>query len=159
MRLLLRASSHHRSGAGDTQIAASPDTLHREAWQWDLRLHDTSGTPERQSSTAVALTRSDGSVSHLVLNADADVVTAAVELLDLDQSAEIERTADELVVFVVGSGSVLIEGRHVLGELDAMVLAGRDPSRVRVQQLSDPGPCVALVRLSPRGSGSLAWVP
>lgn len=159
MRLLLRATSHQRSGEGDTQIAASPDTLHREVWQWDLRLLDTNDDQERQSATSVALTRSDGSVSHLALSVDPDVVTPALEILDLASPAEIERASDELVAFVVGSGVVLIEGRHVLGELDAMVLAGQDPSSVRVQQLSDERPCVALVRLSPSGSGSLAWVP
>jgi hypothetical protein len=159
VRLLLRAASHQRSGEGDTQIAASPDTLHREAWQWDLRLLDPNVDQERKSATSVALTRSDGSVSHLTLCVDTDVVTPTLEILDLATPVEIERVPDELVAFVVGSGVVLIEGRHVLGELDAMVLAGQDPSSVRVQRLSDERPCVALVRLSPSGFGSLAWVP
>lgn len=159
MRLLLRATSHQRSGEGDTQIAASPDTVHREAWQWDLRLLDAVGPQERQSSTAVALARSDGSTSHLVLSVDPDVVTPALEILDLTTPVEIERLSDELVAFVVGGGVVLIEGRHVLGELDVMVLAGQDPTSVQVEQLSDERPCVALVRLSPSGSASLAWVP
>lgn len=133
--------------------------MHREAWQWDLRLLGAIGAPERQSSTSVALARSDGSTSYLALSVDPDVVTPSLEILDLTTPVEIDRVIDELVAFVVGSGVVLIEGRHVLGELDVMVLAGQDPTCVQVEQLSDERPCVALVRLSPSGSGSLAWVP
>lgn len=158
MRLLLRAGSHQRSAGGDLEIAASPDTAQREAWQWDLRL--LANRPQQPDpSRSIALTRGDGSVSQLALNVDPAVVAPFLEVLDLSTPLDLERGPGELLALVVGNGVVLVEERHVLGELDALVLAGDDPLSVDVQQLSDERPCVALVRLSPSGAGSLAWVP
>lgn len=162
MRLLLRANSHRRPAAGETEIAASPDTPLREPWQWDLRLLDGPGQPQQQpgrSADAVQLTRSDGSTSLLILTADPDTVTPELEVLDLGAPVSVERTERELLALVVGRGTALVEGRHVLGELDAMVLAGDDPSGVRIERVSDGAASVALVRLRPSGLGALAWVP
>lgn len=161
MRLLLRATSHRRSSSGQTEIAASPDTPHRERWQWDLRLLDTPAPVESpgRRSNAVSLARSDGSASLLSLSVDPDAIAPRLELLDLGVPASVDRPPDELLAFVVGTGVALVEGRHVLGELDAMVLAGDDPTSVRIEQLSEEAVSMALARLRPCGSGSLAWVP
>lgn len=159
MRLLLRASAHQRAGEGHLQIAASPDTLHREPWQWDLRLLEAGEQPDAQPSTTVGLARSDGSTSRLAVDCDPEVVSPDLQLLDLGQDVELERDAGQLLAFVVGRGVVLVEDRHVLNELDALVFAGDDPRQIRVRRLSDEQPSVAMVRLSPAGAGSLAWVP
>lgn len=65
----------------------------------------------------------------------------------------------ELIVLVVGSGTVRAEGRHLLSELDALILAGDDPLQIELEQASADTASVALIRLEPAGAASIGWVP
>lgn len=157
MRLLLRANSHRTAPDGSVEIASSPDTPRRERWQWHLRVSDTA--PEAPTGTASTTTKLDrpGGAAVLTVTADPRVVAPGAELLDLP--AEVTRSDSELVVLVVGAGVARAEGRHLLGEMDALILAGDDPLQLTVEQASADAASVALVRLRPADAGSVAWVP
>lgn len=159
MRLLLRASSHRTAADGAVEIASSPDTPRRERWQWSLRLTDTAAEESTATATAAVTLHRPGGPAVLVVTADPAVVVPHAELLDLTAPAEVTRTEGEVVVLVVGAGLVRAEGRHVLGELDALVLAGDDPLRLTVEQASANTASVAQVRLHPADGGGIAWVP
>lgn len=157
MRLLLRANSHRSAPDGTVEIAASPDTPRRERWEWHLRLSDSTNDVRAGTTTAaVKLDRRDGPAV-LTLTSDPAVVLPQAGLLDLP--AELTRTERELVLLVVGSGTVRAEGRHLLSELDALVLAGDDPLQIELEQASADAASVALIRLEPAGAASIGWVP
>lgn len=159
MRLLLRANSHRTAPDGAVEIASSPDTPRRERWQWHLRVSDAApAAPAGTASTATVLER-PGGAAVLTVTVDPAAVAPHAELLDLARPVEVLRSESELVVLVVGSGVARAEGRHLLGALDALVLAGDDPLQVTVEQASADAVSVALVRLRPADAGSVAWVP
>lgn len=159
MRLLLRANSHRTAPDGSVEIASSPDTPRPEPWQWHLRVCDAPGeTPPGTATAAVKLDGTSGAAV-LVVTVDPATVSPHAELLDLTDPALITRHESELVVLVVGEGVVLAEGRHLLGALDALVLASDDPLRLQVEQASADTVSAGLVRLQPAGAGSIAWVP
>jgi hypothetical protein len=161
VRLLLRADSHGSTDTGGIRIAASPDTPGRERWQWELGiaqtdLDDDSGQRRSQS---VQLPRSDATAVGLVLTVDPGAVSATLELVELPEPMELSRDPGELLALVVGRGVALVESRYLLGELDTVVLAGDDPTAVRLEQASDEPVALAVVRLRHAGRGSLVWVP
>jgi hypothetical protein len=158
MRLLLRRNSH-RTVDGAVEIASSPDTSLRERWQWHLRVSPAPVPPADANTTVTELDRSHGAVSLLAVSVDPAVVAADVSHLDLREPHRLERPEEELVVLVVGSGVALVEGRHVLNELDAMVLAGDDPLELELERASAEPVSLAVVRLSSIDDGSVAWVP
>jgi hypothetical protein len=161
VRLLLRANSYDADGAGGTRIAASPDTPGRERWQWELGIAPTPSddASDGRHTHSVPLPRSNDSTIRLVLTVDAQAISGTIEMLDLPDPVDLARTPEELLAVVVGRGVALVEGRHVLGELDTVVLAGDDPIDVRLEQISQEPASLAVVRLRPAGVGSLAWVP
>ena len=163
MRLLLRRNSH-RNVEGTVEIASSPDTPRRERWQWHLRIPATpvplTEVPPTDANTTVArLDRGRGSVSLVAVSVDPTAVTAAVSQVTIRETQRIERAEEQLVILVVGSGTVLAEGRHLLNELDALVLAGDDPLDLELAQASAEPVSLAVVRLSSVTSTSVAWVP
>ena len=157
MRLLLRANAHRSLDTGATEIAASPDTPLRERWQWHVRLHDEAPAlaPDALSATVA---RGDGTSSLLEVSADPGVARPVVELLEVAARAQVRRTPDELVLLLVNRGAALVEQRHLLAELDAMVFEGDDPLEVSVDSAHGPLE-VAVVRLRPAVARPLAWVP
>lgn len=158
MRLLLRASSH-RCVDGAIEIASSPDTPRRERWKWHLRVLPAGIHTAEPNTTAMTLDRSDGSVSEITVTVDPAAVACDVEAFDLTTTAALERAGSELVVVVVGAGIVLVEDRHTLRELDAMVLAGDDPLHVTVTQVSAEPVSLTVIRLRSADADSVAWVP
>jgi hypothetical protein len=162
VRLLLRANSYDADDTGGTRIAASPDTPGRERWQWELGIaqtHPPGDDSDGGHIQSVRLLRSADSTTRVVLTADPRAVSAALATLDLSEPAHLARDPRELLALVVGRGVALAEGRHVLGELDTVVLAGDDPTDVRVEQISEEPVSLAVVRLRPAGTDGLAWVP
>lgn len=158
MRLLLRKNSH-RNVEGTVEIASSPDTPRRERWQWHLRIPATSVPPTDPNTTVARLDRGRGSVSLVAVSVDPTAVTADVSQIAIRESHRIERVEEQLVILVVGSGAMLAEGRHILNELDALVLAGDDPLDLELAQLSAEPVSLAVVRLSSVDATSVAWVP
>ncbi|MGN6781454.1 MAG: hypothetical protein ACTHJH_08130 [Marmoricola sp.] len=162
MRLLLRANAHRPVGETGLELASSPDTAGREQWQWHLRLDDGAGAPAPDRDAVVArtaLARPADRSSELTLSTDPDHVTGAVEQLEVNAAERIHREERELLVLVVGSGHVLVEGRHRLGELDAMVLEGDDPYDVSVAPLDHGSAAIGVARLEPVDDTRIAWVP
>lgn len=163
MRLLLRANSHRLVDPGVTELAAAPDTPLRERWQWHLRLHDC--VPEAAEGSVIrTVRRGDGGSQVLEVTADPGIARPDTELIEAGSRVEVRRAAEELLVLVVHRGAALVEQRHLLAELDAMVLEGDDPLSVSVDPADsvDSGHSplgVAVVRLTPTNPGPLAWVP
>jgi hypothetical protein len=158
MRLLLRRNSH-RTVDGAVEIASSPDTPLRERWQWHLRISPADARPADATTTVTELDRGRGAVSLVTISVDPVLVAADVSHLELGEPRRLERPEEELVVLVIGSGVALVEGRHLLNELDAMVLAGDDPLEVELERASAEPVSLAVVRLSSVDDSSVAWVP
>lgn len=157
MRLLLRANAHHPIDATSTEIAASPDTPHRERWQWHVRLHAGAAGPDGDAVTAPVVL-ADGSVATLEVAADREHVDPQVEILPVDAHVELTRGEPELLVLIVIGGAALVEGRHLLTERDALVFQGDDPLRVGIDAAAG-SVSAAVVRLRPVRDRVLAWVP
>lgn len=163
MRLLLRANAHRPVDGVGWELAASPDTPRREAWQWDVRVVEHPSTVvegqagvERQ---AVGLPRGDGTSSVLQVSCDPAAVAGKVDVMIAGEPATIERVPHEVLVLVVGHGAALLEGRHLLRELDAMVLEGDDPPVLSVRREGDEPTSVGVVRLRSAGARAISWVP
>lgn len=180
MRLLLRADAH-RPVDGGIEVAASPDTPRREAWQWHVRVVDdrtavggggdgasnpsahrqngrAEGAPVGPKVVTVALPRS-GSNSLLEIATDARAVAATAEVVIAGDPVTLDRDEREVVVMIVGQGRARIEGRHSLGELDALVLEGDDPLSVTVEREGEAPTSVGVVRLRSAGERAIGWVP
>lgn len=178
MRLLLRAAAHRPVRDG-VEIAASPDTPRREAWQWHVRVvdgrqgaarddHGVAMTePEDQRSPAEAsprritleLPRGEDGSGVLVVASDAYAVKASAEVVITGGATTLRRDRHEVVVLVVGQGRARVEGRHSLAQLDALVLEGDDPLDVTVEREGDARTSVAVVRLESAGERAIGWVP
>lgn len=162
MRLLMRADSHLTLENSGLEVASSPDTTGREAWQWHLRLDEPS-TEEGPSTGAntvhTTLARGDGSTSNVALSTEPTRVTGQIETLEPSGPTQLSRDERELITMVIGSGRVLVEGRHELGELDVLVLEGDDPFEVTIDPLEGGPVALAVARLDPVDSARIVWVP
>lgn len=162
MRLLLRAGSH-RPLDGGVEVAASPDTPRREAWQWHVRVTDGHESPDEPEQPAERLTlslpRAGGRPSTLEVGCDPRAIAAKAEVVISGDPVVLERDVHEVTVLVVGQGGVRVEGRHLLHELDAMVLEGDDPLRPELERVGEQPTSVAVVRLRSTGSQPISWVP
>jgi hypothetical protein len=160
--LLLRAGAH-RPVDGGVEVAASPDTPRREAWQWHVRvLEGRSGHGEEQADVerlTLSLPRSGGLPAVLEVSCDPDAAAARAEVVISGEPVTLERDVHEVTVLVVGQGGVRVEGRHLLHELDAMVLEGDDPLRPELERVGEEPTSVAVVRLRSTASQPISWVP
>lgn len=162
MRLLLRSNAH-RPIEGGWEVAASPDTPNREVWQWDLRLvRPHAAVPEPTPGSecqAITLPGDDGSALTLQLTCDPTRVAAKAEVMIAGGPTTIERDVRELTVLVVGQGRARVEGRHLLGALDAMVLEGDDPLALDVERAGEHPTSVGVVRIRSAVPQPISWVP
>lgn len=163
MRLLLRANSHRPGPGGELEIAASPDTRYRERWQWDVRLAPEHGVPpsgapaDRALEARAALRLADGAVMQVLARAAPAEAVPSVEIHRLTAPLELRRDLQEVVVVLAGGPGLLLEGRHLLGCLDAMVLEGEDPFTIPLEAAGAEATPVAVIRLM--GTAGLGWVP
>ncbi|NJC71381.1 hypothetical protein HC031_16895 [Planosporangium thailandense] len=163
MRLLLRSNSHRplENGSG-VEIAASPDTPRRERWQWQVRLlpggASSADLDQKAATVTAALSRGDGSSSSVEVSTDPEVASATLEVLEPTDTVQLERGLREVLVFVVGRGQARIEDRHLLTELDVLVLEGDDPYVVDVAAV-EAATSIAVVRLTAAGTRGIGWVP
>jgi hypothetical protein len=153
VKLLLRANSHRRVGDG-LELASSPDTPHRERWQWHLR---TSAPHEETGANTVSAPLTAG--TQLSLTVDPDVISADMTQIGLARPSHVQRLSEELVILVVGHGSVLLDKDHLLGELDTLVVAGDDPLDVAAVQASAEPASLVVVRLRSKDDAGVTWVP
>lgn len=163
MRLLLRANAH-RVTDGGVEVAASPDTPGREAWQWHVRVLDprpagTGQGPPGVDRQVASLPGPGGSGSVLEVSSAARVVTAKVEVVVAGEGVTLERDPDEIVLLVVGEGRARVEDRHLLGELDTLVLEGDDPFVIGLERAGVEPTSVGVVRLRAAGDRAIGWVP
>lgn len=162
MRLLLRANAHQETDDGlGVQIAASPDTPRREQWQWHLRVVSegsaVGAVPQHARLVSAELPRSDGQAWRVELSADPAAAAPGIDVVRVGGKRWIERGIHEVVVVLAGHGTALVEGRHLLGEMDALILEGDDPLGFSVEPGDGMPVSVAVARL--HGTGALGWVP
>lgn len=157
MRLLLRANSHRVTEDGSLEVAASPDTPDREPWRWNIRIEDAD-LGSNATDQEIRLEDSHGTVRLLQVSTDPESAQALVEVHDVASRIVVRRQPAELLVLLVHRGEAMIESRHLLAEMDALVLEGNDPVEVSVDSLTHPLG-LAVVRLRPNGGRPLAWVP
>lgn len=163
MRLLVRSNAHRCVDAGVVEVAASPDTPRRELWQWQVRVLDAPAvrTPADPGVRRVEalLPRGSGTSSTVEVSGDAATVTPSVDVLEVDGPMSLERDLQEVLVLAVGRGRARVEDRHLLGELDVLVLEGDDPFSVTVEPAADTPTSVAVARLQATGARLIGWVP
>lgn len=162
MRLLLRANSHRSEPDGGIEVAASPDTRERERWQWDVRLarHGVPALrpPPSEALGAVGeLPLTDGGALQVMVRSAPEAAAPSVEILHVTSLRELRRQVQEVMILVSGGPGLLVEGRHLLGPVDALVLEGDDPFLVPIEAPGDLGSTVAVIRL--QGRTALGWVP
>lgn len=157
MRLLLRADTHRRTDDGSIELAASPDTPHRERWQWEIRLTDVE-PGHSTASQGVTVVGGDGRQRLLRVSTDGEVAQAEIEVHEVHQPLTVRRPTTELLVLLVHQGEALVEGRHRLAELDALVLEGDDPLEVSVEPTT-AALGIAIVRVRSMTDRHIAWVP
>lgn len=161
MRLLLRANAHRTEPGGGTEVAASPDTHGRERWQWDVRLVPDTGSqspdPEGAMVASGALRLGDGQTRRVMARSAAEAAVPSVEIHQVGARTELTRELQEVMVLISGGPGLLIEGRHHLGQLDALILEGDDPFSVPLEAQGAEGTPLAVIRL--KGRAALGWVP
>lgn len=167
--MLLRSGTHREQEPGVTVLAASPDTPHRERWQWQASVVEgadrVSGIPD---GAEVVSLRLDGPVYGVVpavlhVATEPTQAAASVQRMDLRDEAGLTRGSEEIMVLLVDRGEVVVEGRHRLRHGDALVLEGEDPRELTVAGTAhshDTGSAgLAVVRLVAPAGGKLGWVP
>ncbi|RNI25481.1 hypothetical protein [Flexivirga caeni] len=163
MRLLLRQAVH-RAVVDGIEIAASPDTPDREPWLWQVRVLDRildgEPVPADRSRDRIGLP-CRGSSAVLDVLAHGKSITTTTELLTVHEPMKVTRDTEEIAVLIVGRQSVLVEGRHRLHELDALVLEGDDPISFEIAPGEDETHevPVGLVRLRSTTTKPISWVP
>lgn len=160
----MRRGSQREPAEGVTVVAASPDTPQRERWQWQASVVEGSdevpGLPTGAQVVTMPLGRSVYGVDPAVLHVatDPDLAVADVARIDLDEPATLTKRVDEVAVLLVDRGTVVVEGRHLLGVGDVLVLEGDDPVQISVEERQCPAG-VAMARLTPAAGRTLGWVP
>ncbi|GAA4360215.1 hypothetical protein [Paeniglutamicibacter cryotolerans] len=163
MRLLLRANAHRVEPSGETEIAASPDTHGRERWQWDVRLAPdtreplTRPAPDEALGASGELKLSDGGVLQVMVRSSPHAAVPSVEIHQVGARSELKRQPQEIMVLLSGGPGLLVEGRHQLGRLDALILEGDDPFSVPLEAEGADSTPLAVIRL--KGRTALGWVP
>lgn len=155
MRLVLRGAATRLGDAGSLVVAASPDSLARQPWQWDVRVaREPVGQCLDYDGAGIG-------AHHVCVRTDPELVTAALRTARLQGSADgavlLERPQAELWLAVVESGRL----RHADLEArpgDVLIWEGDDPLRVDLEPL-DVGVVLALVVLARTDGRDLRWAP
>lgn len=132
-------------------LAASPDSLARAPWLWDVRV--------------VAAADDDGTAydvpgigrHHVVVRQDESVLRAEQRTLELDGSVVLGRPSHELWLAVVESGSPRT-GPFTLAPGDVLVWEGDDPLGIALDAAHEPA-LLVLVELARLDGTPLRWVP
>lgn len=156
---MLRANAHRSLDGGGVEVASSPDTPRHELWRWQLRIDAAPSGPSQAAASTADLIGEAGAVSRLELAVDPSEIDGRIELVEVTAPARIDRDGRELVALVVGSGTVLFEGRHVLHAHDTLVIEGDDPLEISAERLAGDKVAVAVVRLRPVDAQRIVWVP
>ena len=154
MQLLLRRAAQAGLVDGspsEAVLAASPDSLARAAWLWDVRVV----VPARGQ---VAAYDGAGVGEHdLVVRTAEGVVVAEQSRLELAAPTRLTRSRDELWLALVETGAATI-GAFALAPGDVLVWEGDDPTVVDLAP-TGPATAVALVALRRLDGAQLRWVP
>jgi hypothetical protein len=154
MQLLLRRAAlglRPDDADGAITLAASPDSLARAAWLWDVRVVAApAGGPAAYDVPGIG--RHD-----VVVHRDEAVIRSDQRTLELDGSVVLGRPRDELWLAVVETGSPRT-GSFALAPGDVLVWEGDDPLGVALEAAHGPA-TLAMVALARLDGTPLRWVP
>jgi hypothetical protein len=156
MRLILRGAATRLGDARSVVVAASPDSLARQPWMWDVRVSREPAGQSQQFDGA-------GIGPHFVcVRFDPELVTAELSTesyeLDADRTIRVERPPDELWLAVVETGAF----RHGPVDVtagDVLVWEGDDPVLIDVTSRGQGRVTLAMVTLRRTDGAALRWVP
>jgi hypothetical protein len=141
MQLILRqpAVRGDHDDPNGVVVAASPDTLGREQWLWDIRM--TASAPDY----AIA-------VSH-----NPDVIQVEQDRIYIDGEHRFERDAHELWI-AVALKEPITHGIFQLESGDIAVWEGDDPRGIHLLPIDESAE-IQLIRISRRDGKAARWVP
>jgi hypothetical protein len=154
MQLILRRAVTSRavtSRADSVVIAASPDSLARQPWQWDVRIESTPvGLSLEYDCAAVG-------PHHVCVRVDESLVAADLATLEVREPLALIRPAEVLWLAVVEHGGVR-QGHYACSAGDVLVWEGADPTEIDLSPTSGRA-TLALVELRRLDGLALRWVP
>jgi hypothetical protein len=141
MQLILRQPAAHPDAADNdgVVIAASPDTLGREAWLWDIRMQETDGRYEA------------------VVARNSEVIDVTDVVHRVADDLRLTRSVSELWVAIVLCGPVL-HGGFRLETGDVAIWEGDDPDLICLQS-GERAAEIRLIQISRRDGEAARWVP
>ena len=158
MRPILRNVAARLGDDAFLVVAASPDSLARQSWLWDVRL-SREPVGQSQEYLGAGIGR-----HHVCVRVDDAHVSAELMTQTFDdpgterQTLTLGRPAEELWLAVVETGTL----RHSHLEVapgDVLVWEGEDPVGIDITATSDERVTVALVTLRRTDGQALRWVP
>jgi hypothetical protein len=151
MQLLLRGAAllDPDDPVAETVLAASPDSLARARWLWDVRVARTLEPAYAAASTGIG--------PHRLVVRTADDVEAQRSRVELDSPSALRRPPHELWLVVVTSGA-LRHGAFTVAAGDVLVWEGDDPTSIELEPASDDV-VLEQVRLRRSDGSELRWVP
>jgi hypothetical protein len=154
MQLLLRGAALglQRDGSpGSITLAASPDSLAKAAWLWDVRVV-AARAGEAAAYDVPGIGRHD-----VVVRWDEAAIRSEQRTIELDGSVVLGRPRHELWLAVVESGAPRA-GAFPLAPGDVLVWEGDDPLGIALEAAHEPA-TFALVELARLDGTPLRWVP
>ena len=155
MRLILRGAARALGDEGAVMLAAGPDSLARQPWQWDLRVcRDAVGESLSVDGAGVG-------PHHVCVRCDPSAVTGHLREVVVEAGPAaplvLARPAEQLWVAVVEQGRVRHGGFDV-GPGDVLVWEGDDPLGVTLAPIDGPA-LLVLAALARIDGHALRWVP
>jgi len=136
-------------------VAASPDSLARAPWQWDVRVsRDPVGQSQQHDGAGIGW-------HHVCVRTEAALVSADLSTVTLDEDGgalTLERPRDELWLAVVEAGTF----RHGVFEVaagDVLVWEGDDPRSIDITPIGSGAVLCVFVTLRRTDGDALRWVP
>jgi hypothetical protein len=154
MQLLLRRAAlglRPDGGPDAITLAASPDSLAKAAWLWDVRVV---AAPDDEDA---AYDVPGIGPHHVEVRVDESAVRGEQRTIELDGSVVLGRPRHELWLAVVETGA-LRTGPFTLAPGDVLVWEGDDPLGIALEAAHGPA-TLALVALERLDGTPLRWVP
>ncbi|MBI1378382.1 MAG: hypothetical protein GC157_12990 [Frankiales bacterium] len=152
MQLILRGAARTLGAAGSVVLAASPDSLARQPWQWDVRV------AREPVGVSVAADGAGIGPHHVCVRHDAAAVDVDLRAVRLGPApARLERPSARLWVAVVEQG-VVVHGAFALDPGDVVVWEGDDPEDVRLEP-AEGAALLVVADLGRTDGQALRWVP
>jgi hypothetical protein len=155
MRLILRGAAARLATEGSVVVAASPDSLARQPWQWDVRVsRDPVGQSQQYDGAGIGH-------HHICVRSEDALVSADLSTLRIVEDGgpvTFDRPDHELWLAVVEHGTFR-HGSFEVAPGDVLVWEGDDPLSIDLTPTGRGSVECALVSLRRTDGAALPWVP